>query len=137
MLLALAAHCQRLVAGSTGGAPACAAKGRGDSAQLSMDEEQLLLLAQRCFWELSWAPAALRQSGVVGRAFGHLTEVGLMWLHDSATSITWGAGLRGTAPLQVISDLGDLTSGRTATWLQRRVENSFSDDKHGMRSQPE
>ena len=54
MLRALAAHCQRLVPRSTAGTQACAAKGTGSSAQLSMDEEQLLLLAQRCFWELSW-----------------------------------------------------------------------------------
>lgn len=78
MLLALAAYCQRLVPRSTAGTQACAAKGRGNSAQLNMDEEQLLLLAQRCFWELSWAPAALRRSGIVGGALGHLTEVGLM-----------------------------------------------------------
>ena len=75
VLLALAAHCQRLVPWSTAGAQACAAKGRGDSAQPSMDEQQLLLLAQRCFWEFSRAPAAVRQSGVAGRALDHLTEV--------------------------------------------------------------
>ena len=125
MLRALAAYCQRLVPRSTAGTQACAAKGRGNSVQLGTDEEQLLLLAQRCFWELSRAPAALRQSGVVGQALGYLTEVGLMWLPESEHAIRWWAGFRETAPLQIILDLGGSTSGRTVTWLQRRAEIQF------------